>query len=153
MDDSANELLCFLVWPLQRQQWTLLCNCLLGALPFSHYAMQSFPLCGVRVLHPAQYDLLDNHQGDRQKQKQKQQKKRHAGCLSHAVIGMFYSVVANQRQPQYTYNVLQHRRQPRPTININMIYRGGGASGGWEGFHAQKRNAGASGGDGLVYSS
>ena len=21
MDDSANELLCFLVWPLQRQQW------------------------------------------------------------------------------------------------------------------------------------
>ena len=26
MDDSANELLCFLVRPRQRQQWILLCN-------------------------------------------------------------------------------------------------------------------------------
>ena len=32
-------------------------NCLVGALPYSHYAMRSFPLCGVRVLHPAQNDL------------------------------------------------------------------------------------------------
>ena len=24
MDDSANEIFCFLVWPLQRQQWVLL---------------------------------------------------------------------------------------------------------------------------------
>ena len=31
--------------------------------------------------------------------------KRYSGCLAQAVIGMFYSVVANQRQPQYTYNV------------------------------------------------
>ena len=54
MDDSANELLCFFLWPLQRQQWVLLCNCLVGALPYSHYVMRSFPLCGVRVLHPAQ---------------------------------------------------------------------------------------------------
>ena len=37
---------------IQRQQWVLLCNFLVGALPYSHYAMQSFPLCGVRVLHP-----------------------------------------------------------------------------------------------------
>ena len=55
------------MWPLQRQQWVLLCNCLVGALPYSHYVMRSFPLCGVRVLHPAQYDLLDNVHGDRQK--------------------------------------------------------------------------------------
>ena len=34
MDDSANESPCFLVWPLQRQQWVLLCNCLVGALSF-----------------------------------------------------------------------------------------------------------------------
>ena len=33
MDDNANELLCVLVWPLQRQQWVLLCNRLVGALP------------------------------------------------------------------------------------------------------------------------
>ena len=54
MDNSANELLCLLVWPLQRQQLVLLCNCLVGALPCSHFVMRSFPLCGVRVLHPAQ---------------------------------------------------------------------------------------------------
>ena len=53
MDDSANELLCFLVWPFQRQQWVLLCNCLVGALPYSHYVMRSFPLRGVKVLHSA----------------------------------------------------------------------------------------------------
>ena len=47
MDDIANELLCFLVWPLQRQQRVLLCYCLMGALPYSHYVMQSFPICGV----------------------------------------------------------------------------------------------------------
>ena len=52
IDDSADELLCFLVWLLQRQQWVLLCNCLVGALPYSHYVMRSLPLCGVRVLHP-----------------------------------------------------------------------------------------------------
>ena len=35
MDDSATELLCFLAWPLQIQQWVLLlCNCLVDALPY-----------------------------------------------------------------------------------------------------------------------
>ena len=56
MGDSANELLCFLVSPLQRQHWLLLCDCIVGALPYSHNVMRSFPLCEVRVLHPAQYD-------------------------------------------------------------------------------------------------
>ena len=100
MDGSAYELLCFLVWPLRRQQWVLLCNCLVGALPYSHYAERSFPLSGVRVLHLAQYDLLDNHHGDPLKTRKE---RRYAGCLAHAVIGMFYSVVANQRQPQYIH--------------------------------------------------
>ena len=38
--------------------------------------------------------------------KRKQKNKRHPGCLliAHAVIGVFYSVFANQRQPQYTHN-------------------------------------------------
>ena len=44
MDDSANELLCFLVWPLHRQQWVIRCNCLAGSVPYSHYVMRSFPL-------------------------------------------------------------------------------------------------------------
>ena len=65
MDDSANELLCFLVWPLQRQQWVLLCNRLVGALPYSLYVMRLFPLYGVKVLHPVQHHLLDTHHGDR----------------------------------------------------------------------------------------
>ena len=55
-----------------------------------------------RVLHPAQYYLLNNHHGDR---KEKAKKKRYPSCLAHAVIGMFYSVIAKQCQPQYTYNV------------------------------------------------
>ena len=46
----------------------------------------------------------------------KKKKNRYPGCLAHAVIGMFSSVVANQRQPQHTYNVLQRRCQPRPTV-------------------------------------
>ena len=125
-DDSANELLCFLVWPLERQQKVLLRKCLVGALPYSHYVMRSFPLWGVRALHPVQYDLLqlDNHHGDRQKTKQK---KTYPGCLAHAVISMIYSVVANQRQPQYTFNASQSRCQPRPTIIY--ISRGGGCWG------------------------
>ena len=50
MDDSANELLSFLVWPLQRQQWVFPCNCLVGALPYSHLVMRSFPSCSGRML-------------------------------------------------------------------------------------------------------
>ena len=44
--------------------------------------------------------------------------------LAPAVTGMFYSVSANQRQPQYTYNVSQRRRQPRLTI-IYLLNGGG----------------------------
>ena len=29
-------------------------------------------------------------------------RKLYPGCLAHTVIGMFYSVVANQRKPQHT---------------------------------------------------
>ena len=58
VEDSANEfILCFLMWPLQRQQRVFLCNCLVGAIPYSHCATRSLLLCGVRVLYPAQYNL------------------------------------------------------------------------------------------------
>ena len=123
IDDSANELLCFLVWPLQRQQSALLCNCLVGALRYSHYVMRSFSLCGVRFLHSAQYGLLDNIIVTAD-----EKKKRCPGCLAHAVIGMFYSVVANQRQPQYImfYSVGANRGQL-----LHVYFCGGGVWGGW----------------------
>ena len=42
---ATNELLCFLVWPLQRQQLVLLFEYIVGALPYSHYyVMPSFAL-------------------------------------------------------------------------------------------------------------
>ena len=31
----------------------------------------TIPLCAVRVFHPAQHDLFDNHPGDRQKKTKK----------------------------------------------------------------------------------
>ena len=51
---------------------------------------------GFSTPHNMIYQVLDNNHVDRQKNK-----KRYPGCLAHAVIGMFYSAVANQRQPQY----------------------------------------------------
>ena len=49
--------------------------------------MRSFPLCGVRVLHPAQYDLFDITIMVTAKNENKN-KKRCPGCLAHAAIGM-----------------------------------------------------------------
>ena len=115
MDDNANELLCVLVWPLQRQQWVLLSNCLVGALPYSLSVMRTFPLCGVRVIHPAQYNLT------RQPLWWPPNKiKINVTLVSPRSdwVGV-YGVMSNQRQPQYTYNGLQRRCQPRPPI----IYR------------------------------
>ena len=122
MDDSANELSYFLVWPLQRQRWVLLRNCLVGALPYSHYVMRSFPLCGVRVLHPAHYDIqyLDNHYGDRKKRNKKtvpwlssSRSDWHVlqrPCQPNAnpnIHEMFYSVGANRGQLLYVYIFFQ----------------------------------------------
>ena len=71
--------------------------------------MRSSPLCGVSVLHPAQYDLLDNNHGDRQKTKHKG----YPGCLAHEVI----------------CHVLRRLCQPTPTpiyINVGRDKWGGG---------------------------
>ena len=73
--------------------------------------MRSFPLYGVRALHPSQYDVYSNSitlvvtAQTNQTNKQQKTKKRYPGCLAHAVTGMFYSVFVNKRQPQYTHNV------------------------------------------------
>ena len=52
-------------------------------------------------------------------------KKMYPGCLAHAVIGMFYSVVANQCQPQYAYFVQRCTGSVQTEANYNM-YMGGG---------------------------
>ena len=105
----------------RRQQWLSLCNGLVGGLPYSHYVMRSFPLCRVRVLHPAQYDLpltrppaaiVRDHQ-----KKRKRKKKRYHGCLAHAAIGMFFPVASlpTTDDANIQENVLQRRCQPTPT--------------------------------------
>ena len=46
--------------------------------------------------------------GDRQKKTNKQ--KRYPGCPAHAVIGVFYSIVANRRQPSLYIYVCIYKR-------------------------------------------
>ena len=57
----------------------VLCNCLSGTLP--------------KVIYLAQMIELNNQLWATAKQKP------HRGCLAHVVSGIFYSVVANRRQP------------------------------------------------------
>ena len=95
------------------------------------YVKRAFPLtrCGVRVLCPEQYDLLENNHlihGHRQK------KTKNGSPLwvssSRTVIVMFYGVVANQRRPQYTYTKCFTASvcQPRPTIVCSLYFKGAG---------------------------
>ena len=53
MDDSVNEVIFFLVWPLPETAMGLLCSCLVAALPYTHYVIRSTPVCGINSL-PAQ---------------------------------------------------------------------------------------------------
>ena len=50
IDDTVNKLTYFLVWPLPETAMSLLCNCLVGVLPCTHYVIRSSPFCGVKVL-------------------------------------------------------------------------------------------------------
>ena len=40
MDDSVNELIYFLMWPLPQTAMGLLCDCFVGALPYTHYQVR-----------------------------------------------------------------------------------------------------------------
>ena len=51
MDDSVNKLIYYLVGPIPETAMGVLFICLVGALPYTHYVIQSSPLCGVDVLH------------------------------------------------------------------------------------------------------
>ena len=98
-------------------------NCLGGALPYtrytlSHWVIRSFLLRRVEVLHPARMIKLG-----RQPWRPSKTKEGYPGCLAHAVIGAFYSVVANRRQPNLhimNTGVLQHGCQLTPTRRIYM---------------------------------
>ena len=72
-----------------------LCNCLLGALPWTlRCTIDS--LVRSKGYLPRTKDLTRQPVvGDPQQKKQK----RYIGCLAHVVSGMFYSVVAYRRQP------------------------------------------------------
>ena len=103
MDDSADELLCCLVWLLQRQQQILL------HIHTTRCDHSPRPQLGFSTLHHMICNSITIMVTAPRPPPPK--KKHYPGCLAHAVIGMFYSVVANQRQPQYTFNILQRRER------------------------------------------
>ena len=53
---ASNEIICFLAWLLPEAATGMLCDCLVGTLPHTPYVISSL-LRGVKVRHPAQYDL------------------------------------------------------------------------------------------------
>ena len=92
---APNELFCFLAWPFPETAMGILCNCLNGALPYTWYTLRDTITSLVRSLGSPP---LTNHL-TRQPAMATAKNKRHPGCPVHAVIGVFYSVVANRRQP------------------------------------------------------
>ena len=98
----------FLVWPLPKTAMGIQCNCLVGALPYTHCVIRSSPLRGVKVLHRAQkWSNSTTSRRNRQKQKQK--------------TGPWLSRSRSERRP------LQCRRQPTPTqpLYIHKIHMKG----------------------------
>ena len=87
--------------------------------------MRSLPLCGVRVLHPAQYDLLYNHPTVLVTAKKKKKKKVPWLSSSRSDWHVF-SVVANQRQPQYIHNCFTAASVPTEANYYMYIFNGGG---------------------------
>ena len=95
----SNDSICFPVWTLPETAGILyVCNCLVGARTYTHYVIRSPPVCGVEVLHPAQYYLTRSPAMVTAKTKNIS-KKRFPDCLALAVIVVFYNVIANRRQP------------------------------------------------------
>ena len=100
---ASNDLIFFRCGHIQRRQWVwyVTASWALYHMPWytpSHWVIRLFPLCGVKALHPAQYDLT------RPPAMVTAKKKQYLGCPAHAVIGVFNRVVANRRQP-YSYTI------------------------------------------------
>ena len=98
MDDNVNGLKHFLVWPQLEAAMGLVCNCLVGALPCTHYVIPSSSLCGVKVLPAQTISNSTTNRGERER-------KRHPGCLAHVVRGVFHCVVGNRRQPNIEIDI------------------------------------------------
>ena len=97
MDDSVHELI-FTFWcgHFQRQQWVyhVTASWVPYRIPGTHYVIRSSLLCGVMVL-PAQILFRSTaSRGDLRKKMVPL-----LSTVAHAVRGVFYSVVANRRQP------------------------------------------------------
>ena len=61
MDDSVNQWIRFLVWPLPETATCLLCNCLVGALPYTHYGGRNMFLPKqvlLTVRYPSQHRVV-----------------------------------------------------------------------------------------------
>ena len=69
MDDSANELYFFSGVATPETAMGIATYLPRGCLTMFTLRDAIIPLSGVRILHPAQYDILGNHPGDRQKAK------------------------------------------------------------------------------------
>ena len=98
MDDSVNELIHFLVWPLPETARGFTMQLPRGCLTTTHYVIRSsIPLAEARFFRQQKVILTRPPAVVTAKKT----KKRYAGCLliAHAVQGVFYSVVANRRQP------------------------------------------------------
>ena len=97
---ASNEPICFPVWSLPETVTGLLCKCHMGALRKT-LRDPIIPLVGSKGSPPRTNDLTRPPVAATAKKKRKSM---HPGCLAHVVSGMFYSAVANRRQPNlYIY--------------------------------------------------
>ena len=103
MDDSVNELIYFLVWPLPETAMGSLCSCLVGVPPYTHYQVRdtTTPLCAKGSSRTKNYVTRPPGvvTAEKQQQQQQQQNSTLTVYVAHVVTGVFYSVVANRRQP------------------------------------------------------
>ena len=113
-----------MLWPIPETAMGSLYNCLVGASPCTPYVIRSSPLYGVEAL-PAKKIISNSttSRGDRQKAK------RYPGCLAHGVRGVFYSVVANRRQPTPTQWGLEGGTWMKSTSNGTQMRLGRGGGG------------------------
>ena len=106
----------------------LLCKCFVGALPYSHYVMRSFPLCGVRVLHTAQHDPTRQPSWWPPKKQTETNGTLVVKTIAHAVIGMFTASLPTSANPNIDlmfYRVGADRDHPLYTHCKGVMWGGG----------------------------
>ena len=105
MDDIANILNTFLVWPLPETAMGIPCICPAGAILYAHCCViRPFHSCGAKVLRPARMTSLG----------------RQPRCPPKTKTVPWFSSSRSERR------VLQHRHRPTPIQPIRIIWGGGG---------------------------